>query len=184
MSRIRSSGTSPEEKLSRLLKRLLGPRQIERNVRTLPGQPDIVVPSLRLAVFVDGCFYHSCPRHGHNPKSNKGYWVPKLARNLARDKVSRTALREMGFSVWKVWEHSLKGRQLDRLNQRLTRRLERRIATYSLSHLALRRRFSELLKRSPLRKASATRGEDAALRDGAKGRSAKTDSAKAGRDSV
>ena len=130
MSRIKSSGTSPEEKLSQLLRNLLGRRRrIERNVRTLPGQPDIVVPSLRLAVFVDGCFYHGCPKHGHNPKTNKSYWIPKLARNRARDKANRRALRELGFSVWKIWEHSLKGGRLDHLSRSLIRRLERRIAS-------------------------------------------------------
>jgi DNA mismatch endonuclease (patch repair protein) len=130
MSRIKSSGTSPEEKLSQLLRNLLGRRRrIERNVRTLPGQPDIVVPSLRLAVFVDGCFYHGCPKHGHNPKTNKSYWIPKLARNRARDKANRRALRGLGFSVWKIWEHSLKGGRLDHLSRSLIRRLERRIAS-------------------------------------------------------
>lgn len=128
MSRIKSTGTSPEEKLFHLLRIVLGKRRrIERNVRTLPGQPDFVIPSLQLAIFMDGCFYHDCPEHGHRPKSNKKYWIPKLARNLARDRSNRRTLREMGFAVWKIWEHSLKGRRLHQLQERLLRRLERRI---------------------------------------------------------
>jgi len=128
MSRIRSSGTDPEETLYRLLREVLGKRwRIRRNVRALPGQPDFVIPSLRLAVFMDGCFYHGCPKHGHRPKSNKKYWIPKLARNLARDRASRRALREMGYAVWKFWEHSLKGRRLHDTHRTLIRRLRERI---------------------------------------------------------
>jgi DNA mismatch endonuclease, patch repair protein len=129
MSRIRSSGTKPEEKLFQLLRELLGKRRrIERNVRTLPGQPDIVIPSLRLAVFVDGCFYHGCPEHGHNPKTNKSYWIPKLARNQARDKKNRKALRRMGFAVWRIWEHSLRGSQFHIAQARLARQLAKRVS--------------------------------------------------------
>src|SRR5690348_2387578 len=110
MSRIKSSGTSPEERLFGVLSEILGRvRTIKRNVRSLPGQPDFLVPSLKLAIFVDGCFYHGCPKHGHSPKSNRHYWIPKLARNLARDRATRRALRKMDFAVWRVWEHSLKG---------------------------------------------------------------------------
>lgn len=129
MSRIKSTGTGPEDTLSRLLSKLLGKRRrIERNVRTLPGEPDFLIPSLRLAVFVDGCFYHSCPHHGHHPKSNRKYWIPKLARNLVRDKVNRRALREMGFAVWRIWEHSLKGRCVHKEHERLLKRLDKRIS--------------------------------------------------------
>jgi len=127
MSRIRSCGTGPEERLFQSLSEILGKRrQIKRNVRTLPGQPDFVIPSLHLAVFVDGCFYHGCPEHGHNPKSNKKYWLPKLARNLARDRANRQALRKLGFAVWAIWEHSLKGRSARGLQKRLAARLEKR----------------------------------------------------------
>jgi DNA mismatch endonuclease (patch repair protein) len=129
MSRIRSTGTAPEKKLFLILRGLLGKRRrIERNVRTLPGQPDFFIPSLRLVIFVDGCFYHGCPKHGHNPKSNKDYWIPKLARNLMRDKANRRALRETGFSVWRIWEHSFKGLRTRQLEERLAGKLEQRIA--------------------------------------------------------
>lgn len=131
MSRIRSTGTIPEDKLFAVVKAVLGKRRrIDRNVRSLPGQPDIVVPSLRLAVFVDGCFYHNCPRHGHNPKSNTKYWIPKLARNLARDRLNRRNLRDMGFAVWRIWEHSLKESRLRAAQETFIRRLEKRIKDY------------------------------------------------------
>jgi DNA mismatch endonuclease, patch repair protein len=134
MSHIRSTGTKPEEKLFRLLSEIFGKRRrIERNVQRLPGQPDILVPSLRLAIFVDGCFYHSCPKHGHNPKSNLRYWIPKLSRNLARDRKNRRALRKKGFAVWRFWEHSLSGLHLHRAQETLIKRLEQRAAKRPLA---------------------------------------------------
>lgn len=120
MSRIRSAGTSPENRLYLMLRQSLGlRRRIDRNVRDLPGQPDFLIPSLRLAIFADGCFYHCCPRHGHTPKSNTHYWVPKLARNRKRDAASRKALRAMGFTVFRAWEHDLKPKRLERLKTAL-----------------------------------------------------------------
>ena len=128
MSRIRSSGTTPEARLAASVRGALGARwRIDMNVRTLPGQPDVVVPSLRLAIFADGCFYHGWPEHGHVPKSNAGYWLPKLARNRKRDRVSRKVLREMGYAVWSFWEHQLAGRRLARTQLALARRLRARL---------------------------------------------------------
>jgi DNA mismatch endonuclease Vsr len=83
--------------------------QVDKDVRTLPGQPNVVVPCLSLVIFADRCFYHGCPEHGHVPKSNVDYWLPKLVRNLRRDRANRRALRKVGFAVWSFWEHGLKG---------------------------------------------------------------------------
>jgi DNA mismatch endonuclease, patch repair protein len=66
---------------------------------------DIAFPSRRLAIFVDGCFWHQCPEHGTMPKSNPSYWKPKLARNVARDRRVTTALEAAGWKVVRVWEH-------------------------------------------------------------------------------
>ncbi|MGH8248471.1 MAG: hypothetical protein ACREUU_18790 [Gammaproteobacteria bacterium] len=98
------------------------------NRADLPGQPDVVIPSLRLVVFADGCFYHCCPQHGHLPKSNLSYWSPKLARNIRRDASTRRRLRRLGFSVWRLWEHELRGRNVGRTARRLQRGIERRLA--------------------------------------------------------
>jgi DNA mismatch endonuclease (patch repair protein) len=127
MAAIRSSGTAPEEHLYSIVRGALGRRwRIDRNVRALPGQPDIVIPSLRLAIFLDGCFYHCCPRHGRIPKSNRAYWAPKLARNVCRDRANSRALRRIGFGVWRIWEHAL---AMDRpLSGLLSRRLIARAA--------------------------------------------------------
>ena len=84
MSQIRSAGTIPEKRLYVLVREALGFRwRIDLNARALPGQPDLFVPSLRLVLFADGCFYHSCPRHGHQPKSNRKYWLPKQVARTA-----------------------------------------------------------------------------------------------------
>ena len=124
MSRIRSCGTTPEASLYACLRKVLGSRRrVDKNVQGLPGQPDVLIPSLRLVIFADGCFYHSCPQHKHLPKSNRKYWTPKLRRNRNRDKMNRKALRKMGFTVWSFWEHDLKKSKLERTTLRLQRRL-------------------------------------------------------------
>ena len=126
MSRIRSSGTTPEMLLHSCIRQILGGRwRVDKNVRDLPGQPDVVIPSLRVALFADGCFYHSCPQHKHLPKSNESYWIPKLQRNIDRDRLSRNALRRMGFTVWSVWEHDLKKTTTEKTVRRLQRRLRK-----------------------------------------------------------
>lgn len=125
MSRIRSTGTAVEERLYSLVRESIGPRwRVDRNVRSLPGRPDLVIPGLRVAIFADGCFYHGCPEHGHTPKTNQKYWRPKLARNWQRDQRNRKLLRRLGFSVWTFWEHSLEGRRIDRTRLTLSRKFE------------------------------------------------------------
>ena len=68
-------------------------------------RPDIVFTRARVAVFVDGCFWHCCPEHGNTPRANAGYWQPKLARNVARDRAVDTALAAAGWLVVRAWEH-------------------------------------------------------------------------------
>lgn len=122
MSRIRSCHTKPEEQLFLLVKPLVKKRKILRNVKELPGHPDILIPSLRLVILCDGCFYHNCPKHGHIPKSNKEYWEPKLVKNALRDSLNRRKLRNAGYYVWKFWEHDLQGKRLANTRLRLKRR--------------------------------------------------------------
>lgn len=68
-------------------------------------RPDIVFTARRVAVFVDGCFWHVCPEHGREPTSNEWYWTPKLRRNQERDRVADAALLEAGWTVVRLWEH-------------------------------------------------------------------------------
>src|SRR5262245_28321051 len=70
-------------------------------------RPDVVFTSTRVAVYVDGCFWHSCPRHGTRPRNNSWYWRPKLRRNLARDRRVTRRLRAEGWLVLRRWEHEL-----------------------------------------------------------------------------
>ena len=103
MASIKSSGTKPEMRLAAALRthgirirRIYGPERI-----------DIAVPSAKLAIFMDGCFWHQCKKHSHLPKSNRGYWLPKLKANARRAKAKDLRLRKEGWSVVHIWEHSL-----------------------------------------------------------------------------
>lgn len=121
MSAIRSSGTQPEKRLFAIVAAIAGRRTILQNVRALPGCPDIVVPSLRIALFAHGCFYHCCSKHGHLPKTNKAYWRPKLLRNVQRDVRNIRILRKSGYSVWCIWEHALHPSEIERTTRYVTR---------------------------------------------------------------
>ena len=68
-------------------------------------RPDIAFTARRVAVFVDGCFWHACPEHGTKPANNTWYWGPKLARNVERDRAADAALTAAGWRVVRVWEH-------------------------------------------------------------------------------
>jgi DNA mismatch endonuclease (patch repair protein) len=68
-------------------------------------RPDIAFTSRKVAVFVDGCFWHACPEHGSAPKSNEWYWSPKLAKNVERDRAADEALAQAGWTVVRLWEH-------------------------------------------------------------------------------
>jgi DNA mismatch endonuclease (patch repair protein) len=68
-------------------------------------RPDIVFTARKVAVFVDGCFWHVCPEHGRQPTSNEWYWTPKLRRNVERDRAADAALTAAGWRVIRLWEH-------------------------------------------------------------------------------
>ncbi|POM26678.1 Very short patch repair protein [Actinomadura rubteroloni] len=68
-------------------------------------RPDIVFTARKVAIFVDGCFWHVCPEHGRQPTSNEWYWTPKLRRNVERDRAADEALQAAGWRVVRLWEH-------------------------------------------------------------------------------
>lgn len=70
-----------------------------------PIRPDVVFTRARVAVFLDGCFWHGCPEHGSAPKTNRAYWQPKIARNRERDDQADRLLTESGWVVVRIWEH-------------------------------------------------------------------------------
>ncbi|WP_370648141.1 very short patch repair endonuclease [Amycolatopsis sp. FU40] len=104
----RRTDTKPEVTLRKELHRL-GYRYRKDLPLVLDGgvrvRPDIVFTARKIAVFVDGCFWHVCPEHGRQPTSNEWYWTPKLQRNMARDELVTGALREAGWNVVRIWEH-------------------------------------------------------------------------------
>jgi len=75
--------------------------------RGLPAKPDFYFPDTKLAVFVDGCFWHGCPRCGHVPTKNRRFWSLKLSLNKARDRRDNSRLRRAGIKVIRIWEHEL-----------------------------------------------------------------------------
>lgn len=89
----------------------------------MPGKPDFIFPKLKLAVFVDGCFWHGCPKHATWPKSRAAFWAAKLTGNKARDRRVNRELRKRGWKVLRIWEHELKRRNEPRLVRRLHRHL-------------------------------------------------------------
>ena len=102
----RSTDTAPEVRLRAALHRA-GLRFFKhrRPEPKLTFRADIVFPAGRLAVFVDGCFWHSCPAHGTRPRANRDWWDAKLAHNRLRDERNDSDLRKAGWQVLRIWEH-------------------------------------------------------------------------------
>lgn len=85
----------------------------------LSVRPDVVFRRAKLALFIDGCFWHRCPLHGTSPRTNPDYWLPKLNRNVARDREVDTALAAEGWRVLRVWEHENSVAVADRVTEAL-----------------------------------------------------------------
>jgi DNA mismatch endonuclease (patch repair protein) len=130
MSRIAGKDTKPEE----LVRKYLFSKgfRYRKNVRKLPGTPDLVLPKYRTVIFVNGCFWH-----GHEgckyfvwPKNNAEFWRQKIETNISRDQRKKAQLRDMGWNVLIVWECELRPpkRQatLERLESQLRQILEKR----------------------------------------------------------
>ncbi len=107
MSHIRSTNSKPEELVRKHL--FAQGFRYRKNVRALPGCPDIVLAKYRTVIFVNGCFWHKhdCPRFVW-PSSNQEYWIPKIQRNVERDKKNAADLQALGWNVVVVWECELK----------------------------------------------------------------------------
>ena len=124
MGRVRSAGNkSTEDKLIAELKqnRVVG----WRRKYPLFGKPDITFPKNKLVIFVDGCFWHACPKHGQVPESNRDFWVAKISANKKRDRLVDKKIKIMGWKVLRIWECELKnekllGRKINRLRKLLS----------------------------------------------------------------
>lgn len=94
-----------------------------RRRQSLIGKPDFVFRKERVVVFVDGCFWHGCPRHCRKPNSRQDYWFPKLERNKVRDRIVTKTLRDAGWKVMRVWECDLSQKNRPRVLGRLLKAL-------------------------------------------------------------
>lgn len=122
MSRIRSAGNKGTElRLVQIFRTnsITGWRRGSK----LPGKPDFVFPKQRLAVFVDGCFWHGCPKHATWPKTRAAFWKAKIEGNRSRDRRVNRALRQRGWVVGRVWEHALRRKDEARTVRGLVNRL-------------------------------------------------------------
>lgn len=120
MSRIRSSGNKTTElRLISIFRanRITGWR---RN-SNLPGKPDFLFRKQKLAVFVDGCFWHGCLAHGNRPTANRSFWAMKIARNRLRDREVTRMLKAKGWCVLRIWEHELPRKWESRLLNKVRR---------------------------------------------------------------
>ncbi len=110
MSMIRARNTQPEIRLREMLS--AGGLRGYRLHYKLMGKPDIVFPRRKIAVFIDGCFWHKCPRCFVKPATNRKFWREKIDSNVARDKVVTTKLKKEGWKVLRIWEHELKNKKI------------------------------------------------------------------------
>jgi DNA mismatch endonuclease (patch repair protein) len=118
----RKRDTRPELALrSELHRRGLRYRVDVRPAAGLRCRADIVFGRKRVAVFVDGCFWHDCPEHGTSPRTNAPYWSAKIARNVERDRFNETELSAAGWTVIRVWEHESPVDAADRIVRALTK---------------------------------------------------------------
>lgn len=106
MSRIRGKNTVPEIKLRKMLfaSGIRGYR-IHYN---LPGKPDLVFVKKKIAVFIDGCFWHKCPVDFQEPETRKEFWMKKIQSNIDRDKKVNEQLKNDGWTIIRIWEHEIK----------------------------------------------------------------------------
>ncbi|HXG47035.1 MAG TPA: very short patch repair endonuclease [Methylomirabilota bacterium] len=134
MARIRSRGNRDTElALARLLRahgitgwrRHLEIRSPKSEIRRLRVKPDFVFRRERLAIFVDGCFWHGCPQHATWPANRAAWWRRKIEGNQARDRLVNRALRRAGWRVLRLWEHELARKNRKRLLRRVERALNR-----------------------------------------------------------
>jgi DNA mismatch endonuclease (patch repair protein) len=121
MRAVKSRDTAPELKVRRAAHALGLRFRLGRS--DLPGKPDLVFPSRRVALFVHGCFWHGhdCPRGARMPQNNRAYWQAKIARNMARDKASLANLRKLGWKPAVIWECEAK--DAENLVRLITRRI-------------------------------------------------------------
>jgi len=126
MSAQRQRDTAVEMRLRSALHKLGLRFRLQRSVATARRRADIVFVSTRVVVFVDGCFWHVCPRHASWPRANAAWWRRKLIANQRRDRSTDHILRSAGWTVMRVWEHEDPGKAASRIHRIVGRRISSR----------------------------------------------------------
>ena len=109
MSAVKWRGNRTTERRLRSALARAGIRGWKLHPRGLPGNPDFFFPAQKVAIFVDGCFWHGCPKCGHIPSKNNAYWSTKILRNQQRDAEKARLLRASHVRVLRFWEHEIQG---------------------------------------------------------------------------
>ncbi len=128
----RRADTGPEMALRRALHSKGYRYRKDYRLDLAPGarvRPDIAFTARKVAVFVDGCFWHACPQHGTQPASNTWYWQPKLKRNVERDRAADAALAVAGWEVVRIWEHETVEAAVAAVTEALVRSRAAKLAT-------------------------------------------------------
>lgn len=117
---VRHSGTAPEIALQQAAQSAGLTFEVNAPIPGTRARPDVLFREQRLAVFVDGCFWHGCPEHGTDPINNSGWWREKLATNKRRDDRIAQQLRDADWDVVRLWEHQAPADSLAEILRRLT----------------------------------------------------------------
>lgn len=122
MSANKAKNTKPEITLRKELWRN-GVKGYRLNWKKVPGRPDITFPGRKIAIFVNGCFWHRCPNCNYTlPKHNTNFWENKFSKNTVRDKIKQQNLEEMGWKVFVIWECEIKN-NLKGIVENLTKKI-------------------------------------------------------------
>lgn len=106
MTNIRSTNTKIEKDVTKALWN--SGFRFRKNVKSLPGKPDIVIKKYKIVIFLDSCFWHKCPEHFKKPKSNLKYWEPKIKSNIERDAQINKYYKDNNWHILRIWEHDIK----------------------------------------------------------------------------
>lgn len=123
MSKVQRN-SKPEQVFRKALFRLGYRYSLNHRFRKLNFKPDLVMVSRKTCIFVDGCFWHKCPKCHKPPKSNKKYWIPKIDRNVERDRQQNRYLGKEGWSVVRIWEHEI-NKDLDKVIRKIVKKIEK-----------------------------------------------------------
>lgn len=107
MAKVKATGNKSTEAAVEAILRAAKITGWRRHPKNILGRPDFYFPTSKLALFVDGCFWHACPTCGRIPKTRTAFWQEKIDSNRRRDQRTRRSLRSLGYRVFRVWEHDV-----------------------------------------------------------------------------